>query len=83
MMPRKVRPLTPTESRVSLLVADGWTHAEVAVELGLAVKTVEWHAARAARKLGVRSREDLAAALARRDDGAPSPRGAPSSKEER
>jgi DNA-binding CsgD family transcriptional regulator len=63
---RRVRPLTPIEGRVAQLVAAGRTDAEVAADLGLADKTVAWHLVRAARKLGVRSRSDLAAALASR-----------------
>jgi len=63
---RRVRPLTPIEGRVAQLVAAGRTDAEVAAELGLAEKTVAWHLARAARKLGVRSPSDLAAVLASR-----------------
>jgi DNA-binding CsgD family transcriptional regulator len=58
------RPLTPIEERIALLVAAGLTDAEVAAKLGLSDKTVEWHLARASRKLGVRSRGDLAAVIA-------------------
>ena len=57
------RTLTPTEQRVALLVAAGRTNAEVAEELGLSQKTIEWHVSRAYRKLGARSREDLIALL--------------------
>ena len=57
------RTLTQTEQRVALLVAAGRTNAEVAEELGLSQRTVEWHVSRAFRKLGARSREDLAALL--------------------
>jgi DNA-binding NarL/FixJ family response regulator len=56
------------EQRVALLVAAGRTTAEVAAELRLSAKTVEWHLSRAFRKLHVRSRDDLAALLAR-DNG--------------
>jgi DNA-binding CsgD family transcriptional regulator len=59
----RARILTPTEQRIALLVASGRTSAEVAAELGLSATTVEWHLSRAFRKLGVRSREDLAAVL--------------------
>jgi DNA-binding NarL/FixJ family response regulator len=61
---RRTRPLTSIEERVALLVAAGRTNAEVAADLGLATRTVEWHVVRAARKLGVRSRGEVAAALA-------------------
>ena len=53
------------EQRVTLLVAAGQTNAEVAVELGLSAKMVDWHLSRAFRKLHVRSRDDLATLLAR------------------
>jgi DNA-directed RNA polymerase specialized sigma24 family protein len=43
--------LSTIEEHVVLLVADGRNHREVADELGLSLKTVEWHAARARRKL--------------------------------
>jgi DNA-binding CsgD family transcriptional regulator len=56
--------LTPQESRVALAVADGLTNAEVAQQLFLSVKTVEFHLGRVYRKLDVRSRGGLARALA-------------------
>ena len=56
---RSCSTLTQMEQRVALLVVAGRTNAEVAVELGLSPKTVEWHLSRASRKLGARSREDL------------------------
>ena len=64
MAPCKRRPLTATEERVALLAAER-TDAEVAVELAVSEKAVAWHLARAARKLGVESRTDLVAAVAR------------------
>lgn len=56
--------LTPKERRIVELVEQGMTNREVAEELVVAVRTVEWHLGRAYAKLGVRSRVDLAAALA-------------------
>jgi DNA-binding CsgD family transcriptional regulator len=53
--------LTPTERRIAELVAVGRRNAEVAAELGLGVKTLETHLSRIFRKLGVRSRTELAA----------------------
>jgi DNA-binding CsgD family transcriptional regulator len=52
--------LTPTEERIAALVAAGRSNPEVAAELGLTRKTVEWHLSRVYRKLGARSRDDLA-----------------------
>lgn len=56
---------TTHEARVALLVARGSTNREVAAALGLSAKTVEWHLSRLYRKLGVRSRTELALRLAR------------------
>jgi DNA-binding NarL/FixJ family response regulator len=58
--------LTPQELQVALEVADGATNREVAAALFLSTKTVEAHLSRAYRKLGVRSRAELTAALLRR-----------------
>jgi DNA-binding CsgD family transcriptional regulator len=56
--------LTPREMRVALLVAEGRTNPEVGVELALSRKTVECHLSQIYRKLGLRSRIDLARVLA-------------------
>ena len=55
--------LTPTEQRVVALVVAGKANKEVAGELYLSVKTVEGNLSRIYRKLGVRSRTELAARL--------------------
>jgi DNA-binding CsgD family transcriptional regulator len=52
--------LTPTEERVAQLVADGKTNREVAAELFVSRRTVEDNLSRMYRKLGVRSRAELA-----------------------
>jgi DNA-binding CsgD family transcriptional regulator len=59
---RPVRPLelTATERQVAELVAQGLTNREVADEVFLSVKTVEANLRRIYRKLGVRSRTELA-----------------------
>lgn len=49
------------ERRVAELAAAGRTNAEIAGELYLSVRTVESHLAATYRKLGVRSRTELAA----------------------
>jgi DNA-binding CsgD family transcriptional regulator len=49
--------LSPIEEQVVFLAADGQSSRTIADELGLSLKTVEWHLARAGRKL------DRAAAL--------------------
>jgi LuxR family maltose regulon positive regulatory protein len=57
--------LTPTEERIAGLVAIGQRNDEVAAELELSPKTVEWHLSRLYRKLGVRSRTELSVVLLR------------------
>jgi DNA-binding CsgD family transcriptional regulator len=55
--------LTETEARVAALVAAGRANKEVAAELHVTVRTVESNLTRIYRKLGVRSRGQLAAKL--------------------
>jgi len=52
--------LTPTESRIVALVAEGHTNKEIAAALYLSPKTVESNLRTVFRKLGVRSRTALA-----------------------
>jgi DNA-binding CsgD family transcriptional regulator len=47
---------------VTLLVAQGLSNREVAAELYVSPKTVQYHLTRIYAKLGVRSRAELAAA---------------------
>lgn len=56
--------LTPTEQMICELAASGLRNHEIAARLFLSGKTVEANLSRAYRKLGVRSRTELAAALA-------------------
>ncbi len=53
--------LTPQEQSVAALVAGGMSNREVASELYLSVKTVQYHLTRIYGKLGIRSRTELAA----------------------
>ncbi len=55
--------LTPSERRVVELAADGRSNKEIAAALYVTVNTVEVHLARGYRKLGVRSRAQLAKRL--------------------
>ncbi len=48
------------EAEIADLVADGRTNREVAAALHLTEKTVEWNLSKIYRKLGVRSRTELA-----------------------
>ena len=56
--------LTATEERVAGLVAAGRTYREAADALFMSPKTVQWNLSKIYRKLGVRSRAELAAKLA-------------------
>jgi len=55
--------LTPSERRVAELAAAGHTNRDIANELFVTIKAVEWHLGNAYRKLDVRGRGQLAAAL--------------------
>jgi DNA-binding CsgD family transcriptional regulator len=61
--------LTPAEERVAALVAEGRTNREVAAALFLSERTIEGHLSHVFGKLGVRSRTELARALAARHHG--------------
>lgn len=58
--------LTPQEFQIARGVAEGLSNVEVASALFVSRKTVEAHLTRVYRKLGVRSRTELAAELTRR-----------------
>ena len=64
--------LTDNELLVSQLAATGSTNREIAARMFISRRTVEANLARAYRKLGIRSRAELGAALAR-DEGHTTP----------
>ncbi|MCY9783664.1 AAA family ATPase [Nocardiopsis sp. EMB25] len=55
------RRLSPRESEIATLAAQGRTNREIAALLHLSPRTVETHVANALAKLGLRSRRDLSA----------------------
>ncbi|MFC8493903.1 LuxR C-terminal-related transcriptional regulator [Streptomyces sp. NPDC057235] len=67
--------LSRAERRVVELVAEGCTNRAVAARLFVTPSTVEQHLTRVYRKLGVRSRADLAALWRAAADGDAAPRG--------
>ena len=58
-----VNKLTVSERRVAELAASGMSNREIAQQLFVTVKAVEWHLSNVYRKLGIRSRTRLAEAL--------------------
>ncbi|WP_158423515.1 LuxR family transcriptional regulator [Mycobacterium sp. EPa45] len=61
------RALTPTELRIAELAATGLSNKEIATEMFISDKTVEMNLSRTYRKLGIRSRGGLSAALQTRE----------------
>ncbi|MEV5243510.1 helix-turn-helix transcriptional regulator, partial [Streptomyces cinnamoneus] len=65
---RPAQPLTPQEMQVALAVSGGATNREAAAALFLSTKTVEMHLTQVYRKLGLRSRTELARRFADEHD---------------
>ena len=58
--------LTRGERRVVALAAEGKGNKQIAEELVVTVKAVEWHLSNAYRKLGISSRHELEGVLGER-----------------
>jgi DNA-binding CsgD family transcriptional regulator len=57
--------LTAQEAQIARLAREGYSNPEIASQLFLSSRTVEWHLHKVFAKLGIRSRRELDGALAR------------------
>jgi DNA-binding CsgD family transcriptional regulator len=62
-VPEEVLSLTPHEWRIATMVTEGMRNSEVAAQLYLSSRTIEYHLSKVFRKLGVTSRTELAGAM--------------------
>jgi DNA-binding NarL/FixJ family response regulator len=62
--------LTPQEEQIARLARDGLSNPDIGAMLFLSRRTVEWHLHKVFAKLDIRSRKELAGALAEQDQPA-------------